>query len=213
MSDKHRFTLNSTAGLGIMLGLGLVLGLVLSLVVGLSTGLLAFRGSAPGDDSPEAGFARDMSTHHAQAVAMGMIAQQRATNVTVRVIGGDIALTQQGQIGMMSQWLREWGLNVNGTGQPMAWMPDGQNALDDGLMPGMATQEEMNKLDQARGPEVDRLFIAMMIKHHLGGIHMVDGILKQSKNQDVIWLADSMKAGQQKEIRALQHAEKSLPNP
>jgi uncharacterized protein (DUF305 family) len=212
MSDNRRFTLFSSAGLGIMLGLGLVLGLLLSLVVGLSTGLLAFRGSTPGDDSAEAGFARDMSAHHAQAVAMGMIAQQRGTNITVRVIGGDIALTQQGQIGMMSQWLREWGLNVNGTGQPMAWMPDGEDALEDGLMPGMATQDEMNKLDQARGPEVDRLFIAMMIKHHLGGIHMVDGILKQSKNPDVIWLAGSMKAGQQKEIRALQDAEKSLPS-
>ena len=206
MSDNRRFTLFSSAGLGIMLGLGLVIGLVLGLVVGP-----AFRGSAPGEESPEAGFARDMSTHHAQAVAMGMIAQQRGTNITVRVIGGDIALTQQGQIGMMSQWLREWNLNVNGTGRPMAWMPDGQDSLEDGLMPGMATQDEMNKLDQARGPEVDRLFIQMMIKHHLGGIHMVDGILKRSQNKDVVFLASSMKAGQQKEIRDLQSAQKSLP--
>lgn len=208
MSDNRRFTLFSSAGLGIMLGLGLVLGLLVGLVV---VPAVNSARSTPADTSPEAGFARDMSAHHAQAVAMGMIAQQRGTTITVRVIGGDIALTQQGQIGMMSQWLREWGLNVNGTAQPMAWMPDGENALDDGLMPGMATQDEMNKLDQARGPEVDRLFIQMMIKHHLGGIHMVDGILKQTKNEDVVWLANSMKAGQQKEIRALQDAQKSVP--
>ncbi len=29
--------------------------------------------SAPGDGSPEAGFARDMQAHHAQAVRMAMI--------------------------------------------------------------------------------------------------------------------------------------------
>jgi len=208
MNNTRRFTLLSWAGLGSMLGLGLILGLVLGLVAGLSTGLLAYRGSTPGDDSPEAGFARDMSAHHAQAVAMGMIAQQRATTVTVRVIGGDIALTQQGQIGMMGQWLRDWGLNVNSSSPPMAWMPDGKTALQDGLMPGMATPEEMAALDAARGPDVDRLFIQMMIKHHLGGIHMVDGILKQSKNPDVVWLANSMKTGQQKEIRDLQAAQK-----
>ncbi|HEX6686072.1 MAG TPA: DUF305 domain-containing protein [Candidatus Limnocylindrales bacterium] len=209
--EPRRFTLFSTTGLSITMVLGLVLGLVLTLVVGLSSGILGLRGSTPGDTSAEAGFARDMSLHHAQAVAMGMIAYDRGTTVTVRTIGGDIAVTQQGQIGIMSQWLRDWGLNINSSAQPMAWMPDGQGALEDGLMPGMATPDEMAALENARGPEVDRLFIKMMIKHHLGGIHMVDGVLKQSGDEDVLWLANSMKAGQQKEIRDLQAAEKSIP--
>lgn len=183
--------------------------LVLGLILGYAAGFITPRGSTPGDSSAEAGFARDMATHHAQAVHMGMIAHLRATNPYVRSMGGDIALTQQAQIGMMDQWLRGWKLNLNAS-VPMAWMPDGQRALKDGLMPGMATQDEMASLEAAIGVEVDRLFIKMMINHHLGGIHMVDGILKLSDHPDVTWLAESMKAGQQSEITALQQLQKSV---
>jgi len=203
MSTTRRFTLFSTAGLAIMLVIGLLLG--------YAAGFLTPRtGSTPADNSPEAGFARDMSAHHAQAVNMGMIAQRKAVNSAVRGFGADIALTQQGQIGVMDQWLREWGVNTNTDAAPMSWMPPGMNALDNGLMPGMATQAEMEALENATGPEVDRLFLQMMIKHHLGGIHMVDGVLGLSDNRDVVWLAKSMKAGQQGEVTALQSLQKQV---
>ena len=42
----------------------------------LSLGLL-FVPQLPGDDSPEAGFARDMINHHVQAVQMADTARQR----------------------------------------------------------------------------------------------------------------------------------------
>src|SRR5882672_7804516 len=84
-----------------------VVAAVLLLLIGLAVG--RFTGSStPGDDSADAGFARDMSTHHAQAVEMGMVAFQRATMPEVRTLGGDIAITQQGQIGVMSTWLKDW---------------------------------------------------------------------------------------------------------
>jgi hypothetical protein len=41
--------------------------LVFGLIVGLAIGFLGPRLTTPGDDSVEAGFLRDMSTHHAQA--------------------------------------------------------------------------------------------------------------------------------------------------
>lgn len=199
----RRFTLYSTAGLAIMLAIGLLLG--------YPAGLLTPRGhSTPGENSAEAGFARDMSRHHAQAVAMGMIEYQKGSNLAVRELGRDIALTQQAQIGMMDQWLRDWDLGANGTAAPMSWMPDGQTTLDNGLMPGMATPEEMTALQNATGSDVDRLFLQMMIKHHLGGIHMVDGVLKVSKNSDVDYLAQSMKTGQQGEITAMQELQRSV---
>lgn len=141
---------------------------------------------------------------------MGMIAQRKATNPAVRGFGADIALTQQAQIGMMDQWLRDWGVNTNSDAAPMSWMPEGMRSLDNGLMPGMATQEEMNALENATGTQVDKLFLQMMIKHHLGGIHMVDGVLGQSHNSDVVWLAQSMKSGQQGEVSALQALQKDI---
>jgi uncharacterized protein (DUF305 family) len=202
MSTTRRFTLLSTAGLTLMLVIGLLLG--------YAAGFLTPRNSTPGDTSPEAGFARDMSNHHAQAVAMGMLAQRKGDNVAVRGFGGDIALTQQAQIGMMDQWLRDWKVNSNTDAPPMSWMPDGMNQLDNGLMPGMATQEQMDALEAASGPEFDRLFLQMMIKHHLGGIHMVDGILGLSDNPDVVWLANAMKSGQQGEVTALQNLQQRV---
>jgi uncharacterized protein (DUF305 family) len=200
--DRARFTLFSTAGLAITLAIGLLLG--------FAAGFLTPRGSTPGDTSPEAGFARDMSNHHAQAVAMGMIAYQRGTNLAVRELAGDIATTQQAQIGMMDEWLRDWKLGANSPEPAMAWMPAGMNGLENGLMPGMATADEMTALQNATGADVDRLFLKMMIKHHLGGIHMVDGILKLSDDEDVTWLADSMKTGQQREINAFQELQRSV---
>jgi uncharacterized protein (DUF305 family) len=183
--------------------IGLALMLVIGLGLGFAGGLLAPSGK-PADDSVEAGFARDMAAHHAQAVQMGLLAAQRGQLPEIRSIGTDIALTQQGQIGMMNQMLRDWNLNLNSTQPKMAWMSDGASALQNGLMPGMATQDEMAKLEAARGKEFDKMFLDMMIKHHLGGVHMIDEAIQNSDDPDVKWLANSMKTSQQSEVTGLQ---------
>lgn len=185
--------------------------LAIGLLLGFPAGMLMSRAhSTPGDTSPEAGFARDMKIHHAQAVQMGMIEYQKGSNLAVRSLGGDIALTQQAQIGMMSQWLDDWGLSANGSAAPMSWMPDGPSLVHDGLMPGMATPDQIKQLESATGSDVDRLFLQLMINHHLGGLHMVEGVLKTAKDPDVISLAEGMKAGQQSEITAMQQLQQSV---
>nr|WP_238452766.1 DUF305 domain-containing protein [Micromonospora sp. ATA51] len=57
--------------------LGGLITAVVALAVGVAIGLLV-PDSRPGDGSAEAGFARDMQTHHAQAVEMSMIAYRRS---------------------------------------------------------------------------------------------------------------------------------------
>ena len=94
------------------------------LLVGFAAGWLAPQLTIPGETSADAGFARDMSAHHAQAVEIGMIAHQKATLPEVRTLGGDIAITQQGQIGVMQTWLKDWGLGPNSDQAPMGWMGD-----------------------------------------------------------------------------------------
>ena len=182
----------------------IAVGAVVALLAGYVLGWLTTGPSTPSDASAEAGFARDMSAHHAQAVEMGMIAHQKATLVDVRTLGGDIALTQQGQIGVMNTWLKEWGLSVNTNRQPMAWMPDGQRALNGNLMPGMATREEVAKLNSASGKDVDILFCQYMLRHHLGGIHMVDGLLAENPRPEVRELAETMKRNQTAEVQVLE---------
>ena len=182
----------------------LVFMLVCGLLAGVAVGVLATQPRTPGDDSPEAGFAREMMTHHGQAVSMGMIAYEHGTHPHVRALGIDIALAQQTEIGMMRQWLREWDLLPTGSRPPMAWMDDGERLIaEEGLMPGMATAEEMTALREAEGIEVDRIFLELMINHHLGGIHMIDGVLELSDHPEVTWLVGQMKDKHHREMVVL----------
>jgi uncharacterized protein (DUF305 family) len=185
--------------------------LVVGLLLGAAIGLLYPRGdNTPADDSREAGFARDMTTHHTQAVEMGMTAYTRAVNTDVRMMARDIALTQQGQIGMMQAWLREWHLQPTGSKPPMAWMPDGAASVRNGLMPGMATEAELAQLREATGLDEDRLFLRLMIQHHLGGIHMAQAVVDTSKEKEVVEAAELTINSQQRELTDMQALQKSI---
>ena len=186
--------------------LAMAIAIVVGLLLGYAGGLLTPGLSRPGDASAEAGFARDMTTHHAQAVEMGLIAFKHGTDQEVQTIGGDIALLQQGDIGTMQTWLRSWGLDPTGSEPRMAWLPDGTEMVRDGLMPGMANAEQMTQLREARGKELDVLFLELMITHHIGGIHMVDALLDQSDEKDVVQAAQTMKNTQQTDLTNLRNA-------
>ena len=43
-----------------------------------------------------------------------------------------------------------------------------------------------------------------MLRHHLGGLHMAEGVLAETHNLQVIDLATAMKSGQTGEIQVLQ---------
>ncbi|GIF03114.1 DUF305 domain-containing protein [Actinoplanes siamensis] len=177
--------------------------LLAGIVLGAAIGLLVPRFRTPGTDSVEAGFLRDMSTHHAQAVEMAMIAHAGSDTPGIVTLAADIATTQQAQIGYMQSWLRDWGLDPTGRDQPMAWMPDAAGSVVNGLMPGMATPEQLASLRKATGRDLDVQFLTLMRAHHLGGIHMAQEAEKLSDNKDVDWLAGSMVAAQQGEIQLI----------
>ena len=194
-ASPHRPRRVNVIWLAVILALGLIAG-------GLGGYLLA-QPHNPADDSAEAGFLRDMSTHHAQAVEMSMIAHADSTNTDIITLAGDIALTQHGQIGYMQAWLRDWHLSPTGSAPAMAWMPDSAGSLVNGLMPGMATPDQLAKLRAAAGTPLDIQFLTLMRQHHLGGIHMAQEILNLSKNKDVTWLAQTMVNSQQAELTVI----------
>ena len=174
---------------------------VLALAVGFGAGLFTAHPSYPGDDSAEAGFARDMSVHHGQAVSMAIEEYRVTKDESLEQLTVDMALTQQGQIGIMQTWLTNWGLESNGSERPMTWMdaPVGEGEL----MPGMPSEDERTKLRNATGKDKDVLFCQLMMRHHLGGIHMADGVLDRTDNEQVRDLATKVKNAQQYEIGAL----------
>jgi len=184
--------------------------LLVGTLLGVGIGLVYPRLSTPGDDSVEAGFLRDMAVHHAQAVEMSMIVHEKSDNPEIVYLASDIALTQHGQIGYMQAWLRDWHLSPTSTQQPMAWMPDSAGSVVNGLMPGMATPEQMADLRKATGKDLDVQYLTLMRQHHLGGIHMAQEAEKLSHNSDVKWLAGTMVTSQQGEITVIDNLLKKI---
>ena len=153
----------------------------------------------PGEGSPEVGFARDMQVHHAQAVAMASMALDRSSDDEVLAMALDMVQTQQAQIGMMHGWLSTWEVPRYGDDEAMAWM----GHPVDGLMPGMATPEQMGRLAAARGPAFDLLFVQLMHAHHSAGLPMAQAVLDASDVQPVVELATSIRDSQSAELTTL----------
>jgi uncharacterized protein (DUF305 family) len=171
----------------------LVLAIVLAATV---AALLIFWPRDPDDDSAEAGFARDMSTHHAQAVEMAGIVHDRTNDEALKVLTTDIILGQQDQIGQMEGWLNLWGLSQTGSDPPMAWM--GHSV--EGRMPGMASPEEVASLRTLPVDEMNEEFLRLMIAHHEAGIEMAQAVLQRTDEEQVELLANSIVNAQRGEI-------------
>lgn len=175
-------------------GTALVLGLaaLVLVLIGATIGLaLARGGPAPvsisdeGKDPVDTGFARDMVVHHQQGVDMAHIAELNSDDKTIRSRAYDIQYTQTSEIGTMMGWLDLWGVPRLTSDPHMGWMgTTGMAGMSTGaagsaggsataLMPGMATSQEMAKLQGLRGQASDVYFLQLMIRHHQGGAAMM----------------------------------------
>lgn len=170
------------------------------LIIAGSTGAaLALRSDDPGTDSVEAGFLRDMSRHHAQAVEMGLITYRRSTADDMVYLTYDIATTQGSQVGMMMATLDDWGLSQTGRQPQMAWMDEPH----EGLMPGMATAERIDQLRTLPADQADVLFLQLMIVHHRAGVDMANALLDRSDNDTARRFATTFAYAQDAEITTM----------
>jgi uncharacterized protein (DUF305 family) len=189
---------------------GAVAVLAVALVaLGTAVVLLADRRTGPTIPAPaavDAGFARDMQTHHLQAVRMAGIVRDRTGDPLIRTMAFNIETSQREQVGEMTGWLGMWGLPVNHQDRPMAWM--GVMAAEhrlqpDGRMPGMASTAEIDQLRTLPPARMDVLFLQLMIRHHQGGLPMLDYAAHHAAIQAVRILAEKSAAAQTWEITTL----------
>ena len=192
---------------------------VLFFVAVVVVGFVVAPGQAtPGDNSVAAGLARDMTDHHAQAVDMATIIQGRTHDPAIRFLATDIALTQANQMGQMQGWLNDWNLSIGRSGAPMQWMKPARDGMSmgaggspvvpvsmmvlqpDGLMPGMATQAQVNQLRTLPVQQADVLFLRLMISHHRGGVTMAQVALAETKERVVVNLCRTIVTSQNAEI-------------
>ena len=183
---------------------------VLAVVIAASAGLLVgdrIASSTPGVDSVDAGFARDMQIHHAQAVEMSLIVRDRTLDPAVRTLAYDILASQQHQRGQMAAWLTEWSLPQTSTDPVMQWMGGdmGDMAMGDtspggAVMPGMATAADVDGQRELSGVEAEIRYLELMTVHHRAGVEMAQYAADHAAEQRVVDLAQAMVSAQDSEI-------------
>ncbi|WP_018657999.1 DUF305 domain-containing protein [Actinomadura flavalba] len=180
---------------------------VLAALAVAAAALLVLRpGGGVSGDSAEAGFARDMSTHHAQAVKMAFLVRDRSDDERVRTLTYDMIATQSAQIGMMTAWLDAWNVPHTDPRGPMRWMNGHGHGDASGTkaMPGMATPEQLRELEKADGRAAEIVFLRLMLTHHKAGVEMARAAQTRAEDEHVLRLARAMVRGQQAEIDLMQ---------
>ena len=145
-------------------------------------------------------FAEQMIPHHAQAVDMADLADERAAAPEVGDLAQRIRAAQQPEIDLMEGWLKEWG-------HPMEeGMDHGDMDMSDMDMSemGMMSDQAMERLESASGEEFDRLFLSGMREHHLGAVTMAEEELRSGKSPEAKKLAREIIDTQRAEIEEIE---------
>ncbi|PXY28378.1 DUF305 domain-containing protein [Prauserella muralis] len=128
-----------------------------------------------------------MIPHHEQAITMTDLVPARARSERVKAIASRIAASQDAEIAAMTTWLEQHG-------------HAGHTAHQHGLMPGMATPEQLDALRAAKGAEFDRQFLRLMITHHEGALTMARDQLAHGLEPQAVAMAQEVLTGQVDEI-------------
>ncbi|HEY5874652.1 MAG TPA: DUF305 domain-containing protein, partial [Ilumatobacteraceae bacterium] len=167
--------------------------------------LAATQSDTPGPDSVDAGFLQDMRAHHDQAVLMSVIYMSLPdTDPVLHTMAAEVLLSQQLEAGIFVEVLRGFGLpEENSTEVAMAWM-NAPVPLD--AMPGMASEQSIDRLKNSSGAEADDLFAQMMIAHHQGGIGMAEHAREHASTARVRAIGDAVARNQKNEIAEIETA-------
>ena len=113
---------------------------------------------------------------------------------------------QNDEIALMQTWLADRNQTVPpATATGMKMMMGGVE--QEMLMPGMLTDEQMKRLDAARGLEFERLFLTFMIQHHKGAVSMVETLFASpgaGQDEHVFKFASAVNVDQTTEIARMQ---------
>jgi uncharacterized protein (DUF305 family) len=115
-------------------------------------------------------FMQMMIGHHDQALRMARMAPEREAGRDLLLLAQRIDISQRDEIRTMELWLEERGQVV----------PDEEQRRQM-QMPGMVTDAQFEALAAARGHEFDRLFLELMIDHHVGAVQMVDELFEDPR--------------------------------
>ena len=148
-------------------------------------------------------FASQMIVHHASAVHMAKMVDDKEVGPEVARLADAIEAAQTPEIEQMSSWLEEWGEPVPDVRDMMSGM-DGMDMGDmdmgDMDMPGMMSAEDMSALAAAKGAEFETMWLQMMVEHHQGAVEMAETEQTDGQHPPAIDLAKQIESSQTEEI-------------
>lgn len=110
-------------------------------------------------------FMQYMILHHRQALRMTALVPDRTNREDIPLLAERIDISQQDELDRMAAWLEERGEAVP---------PPGGEEAHAGHLPGMLTEEHLQRLEASQGRQFDRRFLRAMIRHHEGALVMVE---------------------------------------
>ncbi|MEU6646401.1 DUF305 domain-containing protein [Saccharomonospora sp. NPDC046836] len=133
-----------------------------------------------------------MIPHHQQALTMTDLVPDRAASDQLKNLADRMAASQEAEIRVMESWLQQ--------NRDSEAAEGGHGEHQHGLMPGMATEEQLEELRNAKGAEFDRLFLQLMITHHEGALTMAEEHLVSGIETRAVEMAQEIITGQTDEI-------------
>lgn len=130
---------------------------------------------APAHTEADVEFMQMMTLHHDQAITMTGWVDERTTDRDIRLLAERMRISQEDELDFMASWLQDRGTPLRG------------DHADHGggmMMPGMLTEEQLDRLEAADGEEFDRLFLEYMIQHHSGALEMVADLWASDGGQE-----------------------------
>jgi uncharacterized protein (DUF305 family) len=152
----------------------------------------------------EQDFLRGMVPHHRGAMMMAEMAVQKSTRPEIKALAQSIIDSQQAEIALMTNYLRDWYGTIppEGMMMPEDVMARMNMPVMEGLMPDMMA--EMQRLEQASGTEFDVLFLQQMSHHHAMAVMMASPVLMAGHHQSLKMLASDIVIAQGQEIKQMQ---------
>ncbi|WP_418061432.1 DUF305 domain-containing protein [Pimelobacter simplex] len=146
-------------------------------------------------------FATAMIPHHAQALQMALLAQDRPLPPEVRALVDQVQAAQTPEVETMTTWLTDWDQDIPATSMDHA--NAGHDMGDMGEMEGMMSGSAMAELEDASDEAFPKLWMTMMIEHHEGAITMARTEQEGGRFPDAVALARAIVDGQAAEIATM----------
>jgi len=154
---------------------------------------------APAHTPADVAFMQGMIPHHAQALEMTALVNERTQDSGFRQLALRMEISQKDEIALMVRWLESRSEAVGGSHHAHggAQMP---------LMPGMLSPEQMDALQGEEDIAFERLFLEYMIQHHQGAITMVAQLFGShgaAQGSEIFRFANEVDVDQRMEIERM----------